>query len=182
MISRKEALDLVKEHVSNRNLIKHMIATEGVMHRLARHFGEDEDKWGITGLLHDLDYDYTADDFPRHGYMTAEMLSEYDVPEDCLQAIRVHPGHIPAETLFEKALYAGDPITGLIVAAALMHPKKKIAALDVDFLERRFKEKRFAAGASREQISSCADMGIELQDFFRLSLEGMNEMSKELGL
>lgn len=182
MISRDEALKLVKQHVKNRNLVKHMIAVEGVMRRLARHFGEDEELWGLTGLLHDLDYDLTVEDFPRHGFVTEELLRGCDVPPETVRAIKTHPGHLPAETLMEKSLYTADPITGLIVAAALMHPGKKISGVDADFLDRRFNEKRFAAGADRGQIRSCDRLGLSLEEFFRLSLEGMSEKSDELGL
>ena len=182
MISRPEALGLVKKHISNKNLIKHMIAVEGIMRRLARHFEQDEELWGITGLLHDLDYDQTVDDFPRHGLVTAEILSNYDVTAEAIHAIKAHPGHVPAETLLDKALYAADPISGLIVAAALMHPDKKIGSLSVEFLSRRYKEKRFAAGADREQIAACKDLNLSLEEFFALSLEGMIEVSQELGL
>lgn len=182
MLTRNEALTLVKQHVQNRNLIKHMIAVEAVMRALARHFGQDQDVWGVTGLLHDLDYDETVEDFSRHGFRTAEILSDWDLAPEVLQAIRSHPGHLPRETLLEKALYAADPLTGLIVAAALMHPQKQLKALDVDFVHRRFKEKRFAAGANRDQISSCAELGLTLEEFLRLGLEGMCAASEELGL
>ena len=182
MLSRDDALKLVKQHVSNRNLIKHMIAVEAVMRVLARHFKQDEEVWGLAGLLHDLDYAETVDDFERHGFRTAEILSEEDLPEEILNAIRSHPGHLPRETLIEKALYAVDPLTGLIVAAALMHPKKKLAALDVDFVLRRFKEKRFAAGADRDQIRSSSEFGLELEEFLDLGLKGMSQVADELGL
>ncbi|MBC8277519.1 MAG: HD domain-containing protein [FCB group bacterium] len=182
MISRPDALKLVKKHVSNRNLVKHMIAVEGIMRRLARHFDQDEELWGITGLLHDLDYDLTSDDFPRHGLVTEELLSEEDVPPESIHAIKAHPGHVPAASLLDKGLYAADPISGLIVAAALMHPDKKIASLDVEFLSRRYKEKRFAAGADREQIAACDKLGLSLDEFFALSLEGMTEIAGQLGL
>ena len=182
MLSRDDALKLVKQHVSNRNLIKHMIAVEAVMRVLARHFKQDEEVWGLAGLLHDLDYAETVDDFERHGFRTAEILSEEDLPEEILNAIRSHPGHLPRETLIEKALYAVDPLTGLIVAAALMHPEKKLAALDVDFVLRRFKEKRFAAGADRDQIRSSSEFGLELEEFLDLGLKGMSQVADELGL
>ncbi len=182
MLSRDDALKLVKQHVSNRNLIKHMIAVEAVMRVLARHFKQDEEVWGLAGLLHDLDYAETVDDFERHGFRTAEILSEEDLPEEILNAIRSHPGHLPRETLIEKALYAVDPLTGLIVAAALMHPEKKLAALDVDFVLRRFKEKRFAAGADRDQIRSSSEFGLELEEFLDLGLKGMCQVADELGL
>jgi len=181
-MKREEALELVKKHVSNKNLIKHMIAVEAVMKFLARRFGEDEELWGLAGLLHDLDYDRTADDFENHGKITAEILEKTDVPEQVIYAIKSHPGHFPRKSLMDKALFAADPITGLIVAATLMHPTKKIKNVDVEFIKRRFKEKRFAAGANRDQIKSCSEAGIELDDFIALSLEAMQSVDKELGL
>ena len=181
-MTRDEALKLVEEKVSNKNLQKHMLATEAVMAHLARHFGEDETLWALTGLLHDLDYDLTVKDFPRHGLVTAEMLADSDVPAEAIYAIKSHPGHFPRKSLLDKALYATDPITGLIVAAALMHPTKKLKNLDVEFVERRFKEKRFAAGADRDEIRSCEEFGISLHDFIALSLKAMQEIDSFLGL
>lgn len=181
-MTREEAFGLVKEKVSNKNLIKHMVATEACMRGLARHFGEDEELWGLTGLLHDLDYDLTKDDFPRHGLLSAEMLEERGVDERIVQAVKAHPGHVEAQSMLDKALYAVDPLTGLIVAAALMHPDKKLAGLDTDFVLRRFKEKRFAAGANRDQISTCEGFGLSLEDFVTICLESMKSTSSELGL
>ncbi len=181
-MTREEAWQRVQKQVSNKNLRKHMLAAEAVMRRLAGHFGEDEENWGLAGLLHDLDYDQTADDFPRHGLMTVEMLEGEGLPEDILYAIKSHPGHFPRKALLDQALYAVDPITGLIVAAALMHPSKKLKQLDLDFLERRFREKRFAAGADREQIQSCESFGLPLKDFMNLSLEAMQGIGEALGL
>lgn len=181
MIKRAEALQLVQQHVTNRNLVKHMIAVEGVMRRLARRFNEDEEAWGLAGLLHDLDYSETVNDFGRHGFRTVEILQDYDVPPEILQAITAHPGHVPRESRMDHALYAVDPLTGLIVAAVLMHPQKKLSAVDTDFIRRRFKEKRFAAGADRDQIRACSELGLELDEFFQLSLEGMRDVSDELG-
>lgn len=181
-MTREEALDLVQTHVSNKNLIKHMLATEAVMRRLARHFGEDEEKWGLAGLIHDLDYDQTVHDFPNHGLVTEKMLAGKDVPEEVLHAIKSHPGHFLRETRMDKALYATDPLTGLIVASALMHPTKKLRNVDVDFIERRFNEKRFAAGASREQIKTCELLGLSLKEFIGLALEAMQSIDETLGL
>jgi len=182
MITRTESIDLINQHISNKNLIKHMIAVEGIMRSLARHFGEDEELWGLTGLLHDLDYDLTVNDFPRHGLMTAEILCQYDVPPEAIYAIKAHPGHVPAVNLIDKALYAADPISGLIVASALMHPDKKIASLNTEFVLRRYKEKRFAAGANREQIATCSELGLTLEEFIALSIKGMGEVAGEVGL
>ena len=181
-MTREEALKLVNEKVSNKNLRKHMLATEAVMKHLAAHLKEDEKLWGLAGLLHDLDYDQTVNDFPRHGLNTAEMLADTDVPEEAVYAIKSHPGHFPRKSLLDKALYAVDPITGLIVAAALMHPTKKLKNIDVDFVKRRFKEKRFAAGADRDQIRSCEEIGLGLDEFIGLSLKAMQEIDEPLGL
>lgn len=181
-MTREEAVELVEQKVSNQNLRKHMVATEAVMRKLAVRLEQDEDLWGMCGLLHDLDYDLTADDFPKHGLLTAEMLSETDLPEEAVYAIKSHPGHFPRKNLLDKALYAVDPVTGLIVAAALMHPTKKLKNLDVDFVMRRFKEKRFAAGANREQISSCEELGLKLEEFISLALDSMQEIDTALGL
>jgi len=181
-MNREEALELVKEKVSNRNLIKHMLATEVCMKEMAEHLEEDKDKWALAGLLHDLDYDSTKDDFPRHGFESVEMLEGKELPEDILHSILSHTGSVERESVMDKALYAIDPLTGLIVAAALMHPSKKLENLDVDFIMRRFKEKRFAAGANREQIKTCSELGMELEEFIEICLKGMQSISDELGL
>ncbi len=181
-MNREEALNLVKSNVKNKNLIKHMLACEVCMKTMAEHFSEDKEKWGLAGLLHDLDYDKTYENFERHGYLTLEMLKEYNISEDILNAILAHPGHKERETLFEKALYAVDPLTGLIVAAVLMHPDKKINAVDSEFILRRFNERRFAAGADREQIRSIEETGLSLNEFIELCLSAMQSISENLGL
>lgn len=181
-MERSEAMDLVRSRVKNKNLVKHMLATEAVMCRLAQHFGEDEKLWGLTGLLHDLDYDETVNDFPRHGLVTAEILEGLGVDGQIIDAVKAHPGHQEAKTNLDKALYAVDPLTGLIVAAALMHPSKKLGGVDVQFVLNRFKEKRFAAGANREQIKSCERLGLSLASFMQLALEAMQSIDEELGL
>ena len=181
-MNRAEAMDLVRSRVKNKNLVKHMLATEAVMRRLAGHFGEDKELWGLTGLLHDLDYDQTADDFPRHGLVTAEILEDLGVDGRIIDAIKAHPGHQEARTNLDKALYAVDPLTGLIVAATLMHPSKKLQEVDVQFVLNRFKEKRFAAGADREQIKSCQRLGLSLDSFIQITLQAMQSIDRDLGL
>ncbi|AKI96542.1 HD domain-containing protein [Kosmotoga pacifica] len=182
MISREKSLELIKKNVKKKNILKHMLATEAVMRELARKFGEDEERWGIAGLLHDLDYEYTFDSPEKHGLMTAEMLKEYDVPEDVRNAILAHCEKKDRETLMEKAIYAADPVTGFIVAAVLIRKGTKLKDLTVDFLKNRFKEKSFARGASREKMSSCEDLGLSLDEFLALSLKAMQTISEELGL
>jgi len=180
-MEREEALNLIKKKVSNKNLIKHMMAAEAVMRRLAKHFGEDEKKWALTGLLHDLDYDETHDKPEVHALKTAEML-QGKVDEEIIHAIKAHADKAERKSLMDKALYAVDPTTGFLVACALMAPGKKISSVDTGFALRRFKEKSFARGASREQMRTCEDLGLTLEEFFGLSLEAMNEISSELGL
>ena len=181
-MTREEALSLLEKHLKNKNLRKHSLAVEAVMRTLAERFGEDVELWGIAGLLHDLDYDETHNDMGKHGYRTVEMLKSSGLPEAVLHAILAHPGHVERETLMDKALYCADPVTGFIVAAALVHPEKRLSALNVDFLMRRFKEKHFAKGANRNQISSCKDLGMKLEEFLYTSLEAMKAISNELGL
>lgn len=181
-MNREEALTLVKENIKNKNLIKHMLACEACMRKMAEHFSEDEEKWGLAGLLHDLDYDKTFDNPSKHGFLTVDMLREHNISEDILNAILAHPGHRERETLFEKTLYAVDPLTGLIVAAVLMHPDKNINAVDTEFIMRRFKERRFAAGADRDQISSIEETGLDVESFVGMCLNAMQGIKGELGL
>ncbi|TET44098.1 HDIG domain-containing protein [candidate division TA06 bacterium] len=181
-MNKEEAMALVRENVKNENLIKHMIAVEACMRALARHFDEDEDLWGLTGLLHDIDYDSTKDSPDRHGLVGAFMLEEKGVDERIVYAVKAHPGHRECRSKMDKALYASDPITGLIVAAALMHPTKRIGNIDADFVLRRFKEKRFAAGANREQIKSCEDLNLSLEEFTGVCLQAMQGIAVDLGL
>lgn len=168
--------------IKNKNLRKHILAVEAGMKRLAEHFGEDQDKWALVGLLHDLDYDKTVDDPDRHTFITEEWLKEYDLPEDMIYAIRCHPGHAPCKSKMDWSLFATDPTTGFIVACALMHPSKRLAEVDREFILRRFQEKRFAAGASRENMEACSNLGLELGDFLMMIREAMLSIVDELGL
>ncbi|MFH1501909.1 MAG: HDIG domain-containing metalloprotein [Candidatus Eisenbacteria bacterium] len=181
-MTRDECLALVKDNCGNKNLLKHMLATEAVMTALARKLGEDEDAWGAAGLVHDLDYDETADTPEVHGLRSAEMLCEKGFSDDIVHAVKAHNAHVPRESSMDRALYASDPVTGLIVAAALMHPTRKLSGLDVEFIVRRFGEKRFAAGADRDQIAASSELGLELDEFLGLALSAMQGISDELGL
>ena len=181
-MQRDEALKLVQKTIDNANLVKHMLACEAVMRRLAVHFDEDAEAWGLAGLLHDLDYAETAQDFGRHGHRTVEMLTPHGLDPEVLDAIVSHPGHKDRETPMAQALYAVDPLTGLVVAATLMHPSKTLAAVVPETVLKRFKEKRFAAGANREQIASCSELGLSLEEFVAMALEAMQSIDAELGL
>jgi putative nucleotidyltransferase with HDIG domain len=181
-MTREEALAVINENCGNRNLIKHMLATEAVMVGLAERLGEDAESWALAGLLHDLDYEETVLDPDRHGLVSAEKLAELGISEEIIHAVKAHNEHVTRDSTMDKALYASDPVTGLIVAAALMHPDKKLAGLDVDFIMRRFKERRFAAGASRDQMASCSELGLSLDEFIGVALASMQGISGELGL
>lgn len=183
-MDRETALKELKKHVKNNNLLKHMYACEFVMRRLAEHFGEDEEKWGLAGLLHDIDYDNTKDDPASHSIIGAEILDSMGLPEDIVYAVKVHnSAHgLPRNSRMDKALYATDPVTGLIVAGALIRPEKSIEPIDVAFLLNRFNEKSFARGANREQIASCQELELDLEQFLGLAIEAMKENRGELGL
>ena len=181
-LTRDAAFQMVLDKIGRNNLLKHILAVEAGMRGMAARLGEDVEFWGLIGLIHDLDYNDTKDDHPRHTYVTHEWLSEYDLPDSAWQAIHAHPGHIPCQTLLDWSLFAVDPTTGFLVACALMHPDKKLSSLTAEFMLRRFEEKRFAAGATRENIAACKELGLELPDFLLLVRDSMMTINDELGL
>ncbi|MBN2184126.1 MAG: HDIG domain-containing protein [Candidatus Krumholzibacteriota bacterium] len=182
MISRREAMVLVEKHLTKKNLVKHVLAVEAIMRRLAGIFGEDVELWGMAGLLHDLDYEDTFDFPEKHGYLTLDIISKLDIPKEVGQAILAHAGQIECKSLMDKAIYCSDPVTGLIVASALMHPSKSLAGTDAGFVGKRYTEKRFAAGADREAIAGCSELGLDLHEFFEISIGAMTDISDLLGL
>lgn len=181
-MNREHALNLLKQRLKSKNLFKHCLAAEACLKELACHFGEDQETWALAGLLHDIDYEETLNDPAHHGLIGAEILEKEGLAQDIIYAIKVHAGHFAPKSKLDWALFATDPLTGLIVASALMHPDKKLQSLDTEFVIRRFKEKRFAAGANREQISACKNFGLELEQFIQICLDGMKKISSELGL
>lgn len=181
-MDRRQAYELARSKFSNKNLFKHVLAVEAVMRGLAHYFSEDVETWGLAGLLHDLDYEETMNDPERHTLVTEAMLQPFQLDPAIIEAIKCHNDLAPRTKLIGKAIYAADPVTGLIVAAALMHPDRKLRSIDVEFIMRRFKEKRFAAGANREQIQSCEALGLSLEKFLGLALAAMQEIDKDLGL
>ncbi|MEO0072817.1 MAG: HD domain-containing protein [candidate division WOR-3 bacterium] len=181
-MTRLEAIELINKRVTNKNLIKHMLACEACMRKLAQRFGADEERWGLIGLLHDLDYDETATKPEEHTLITCEILKNQGFSDVELSAIRAHAGHAERKTLLASALYAVDPLTGLIVAATLMHPSRKLKNVDSNFVLRRYKEKNFAKGANREQIAHCQELGLSLEEFIEICLKAMQEISGDLGL
>jgi len=183
-MTRDEVLKSIKANVENRNLVKHMLATEAIMKALARRFGEDEEEWGLTGLLHDIDVELTKDDPSAHSKLGADLARELGASDKICHAIHCHnEAHdISCETLLDKALFCSDPLTGLIIAGALVRPDKKLAGLSVNSLMKRFNEKRFAAGANREQIILCQEIGLDLEEFIALGIEAMQGIAAELEL
>ncbi len=183
-MTREEALDSIKANVENENLIKHMLATEAIMRALAKRFGEDEEEWGLTGLLHDIDMELTEGDMNIHSKLGADLARELGASEAMAHAILCHneTHGISRETKLDQALFCADPLTGLIIAAALVRPDKKLAGLEGKSVRKKFKEKSFAAGVDREQISLCNQIGLELDEFIELGLEAMKGIADALGL
>jgi putative nucleotidyltransferase with HDIG domain len=182
-MDRAEALGLVSAEVRQQNLVKHCVATECIMEALARRMGADEGevaRWGLTGLLHDLDYSATAQDPSRHGLVTEGMLRG-SVDEEIIHAILAHADKVERASDMDKALWAADPTTGFIVAAALVRPDRDLRSVEVRSLLKRWKERSFAKGADREQMDSCVEIGLTREDFLALSLAAMQDRSEELG-
>ncbi|MGB9695169.1 MAG: HDIG domain-containing metalloprotein [Caldisericaceae bacterium] len=184
-MDRESLYNTLIEKVHDENLIKHMLSVEAVMRALAVKFGEDEEKWGITGLLHDIDYEVTKEDPDKHSLIGAEWLKEMGLPEDLVHAVLAHNERhgVVRESLLDKALWVADPVTGFIIAVALVRPDKKLTSVELKSMKKKFKEKSFAAGANRDQIAACEkDLGIPLDDFLELALNAMQGISSELGL
>jgi len=171
-MNREEALQAVRQNIKNENLVKHMLATEAIMRALAKRFGENEEEWGLSGLLHDIDLELIADDMTIHSKRSAEMAKQLGASDAVCHAILCHNGRHgePFQTMMDKALFCADPLTGLITAGALVRPEKKLAFVEAKSIRKRFKEKSFAAGANREHIAKCSDIGLELDDFIALGL------------
>ncbi len=185
MRSREHYLTLLKSHIKNPKMIAHSLASEAVMKALACRFGENEDVWGLAGLLHDIDVEITGADPLRHGPEGATMLQQEDLPAEVLDAIAMHnekaTGEKKRTTLFQHALAAGETITGLIFAVALVYPDKKISSVKTKSVTKRMKEKIFAASVNREAILECDAIGIPLNEFAQLALDALSPIEEELG-
>lgn len=184
-INREDALGLLEQHIKSRNLFNHCIATEAVLRALAEKVGEDPEKWGLAGLLHDLDAE-SQTDLDVHTLDTVRILQDRGVDEEIIDAVRLHnelahPGE-RRNTQFQHLLAAGETITGLIVATALVYPDKKLASVKPKSVRKRMKEKSFAAGANRDIIRECEAGGIPLEEFCNISLSAMQVVAEELGL
>jgi len=184
-ITRTHALELLHQHLQTPGMIKHSLASEAVMRALARHLGEDEDQWGMAGLLHDIDAEATANDMAAHTHQAIRLLEQEGVDPLIIDAIAMHNAEAHQKersTRFHHALAAGETITGLITATALVYPDQKIASVKPKSVRKRIKEKAFAAGANRATIAECELIGFALPDFCDLCLAAMQDIAHELGL
>ncbi|MDY6854991.1 MAG: HDIG domain-containing protein [Thermodesulfobacteriota bacterium] len=184
-IDRESALCLMRKYLKKDNLQKHSLATEAVMRAMARRLGYDEDSWGITGLLHDLDYEQTHDNPSIHGLKTTEILERKGADPKIIQAIKAHNAEalgLQRKSDFDFALTCAECITGLIIATTLVYPDKKIASVKSKSIIKRMKQKEFARNVSRELIQECEKVGIPLTEFAELSLNAMKDIGEELGL
>lgn len=184
-MTHEEGVAVLREHVQNENLVKHCLATEAIMRKMADRIGEEPEKWGLTGLLHDLDFESTKDSPQEHTRKTVEILAAKGLPEDALQAIREHNAEalgIPRQSRFGIALACSETVTGLIVATALVYPDKKLASVKPKSVRKRMKESAFARKVNREVIRECERIGVPLEEFIELSLGAMQGIADELGL
>ncbi|MGE5398060.1 MAG: HDIG domain-containing metalloprotein [Chitinophagales bacterium] len=183
-MNREEGLAFLREHLKNENLINHSLAVEAIMRGLAEYLQEDVEKYGLTGLLHDIDYDVTYEDPQRHSLLAAQMLEEKGLDADIIYAVKVHNEvhGLERKSLLDKTLWAADPASGFITAAALVRPDKSLAEVQLKSLKKRFKESAFARGANREQMQSCSELGLELEQFLAIALQSMQKIAGELGL
>ena len=184
MINRESAWTLLCEYTQSENLRKHMLAVEACMRAYARKFGQDEDKWGITGLLHDFDYEKypTAQEHPMVG---SKVLEERGYPEEIRRAILSHADYsgVKRETPMEKTLFACDELAGFITATALVKPGKSLAEVDAKSIRKKMKDKAFARSVSRDDITNgAADLGVDLDQHITFCIEAMKGIAKELGL
>ncbi len=182
--TREEAWKLLTEFTRNPNLIKHALAVEAAMRAYARHFGEDEELWGLVGLIHDFDYEQnpTAE---THVWAGMKVLRERGWPEEIVQAVGGHASYtgIPRTSRMARALFAVDELTGLIVAVALVRPSKSILDVTVDSVKSKWKDKAFARGVNRQEIEQgAAELGIPLEEHIAIVLRGMQEIAGVLGL
>ena len=181
-MNRDEAWELLCEYTQGENLRKHGLAVEGIMRHFARKGGDDEDAWGVVGLIHDFDYERYPDEHPQRG---SEILREHGLPEPSVQAVLAHGDHlgVPRETPMAKTLFAVDELAGFLTAVALVRPSKNIDDVKLSSVKRKLKDKAFARGVNRDDIRKGADeLGIELDELITEGIEGMRPVAEAIGL
>lgn len=184
MLTRQEAYALLTEYTESESLIKHALAVEAVMRAFARKYGEDEETWGITGLLHDYDYEKYPDP-SNHPFRGAEILRERGYPEEIIRAILGHADYtgVPRETLLAKVLYAADELTGFIIASVLVRPSRSLDDLPVASVKKKLKDKAFARSVDRQCVYRGAEeLGIELDELIAFIISALQPIGEELGL
>ncbi len=181
-MTREEAMAILTEYTKSESLLKHAFAVEAAMRAYARKFGEDEEKWGVVGLLHDFDYEKYPDEHPMKG---GEILKEKGVPEEIRIAILGHANFsgVPRETLMAKALYAVDELCGFLIAVALVRPSKSIGEVKVKSVKKKLKDKSFAAKVNREEIKEGAEeLGIPFEEHVEFVVKALSGIAPQLGL
>lgn len=184
MITREKAIKLVEKYIKKETHIKHVLAVEAIMRKLAKYFNENEELWGLVGLLHDLDFDLTEETPEKHGIISTEILKD-KLPAEALQAILAHNYEYTKtepKTLLDKALLMADAASGLIIAAALVMPNKKLSEVKRKTLKKKFKDKSFARGSRRDKMLLAQELGLDLYDFLELALHALQEIALDLGL
>jgi len=184
-MDRNEALCLLKKYVRSERMLYHCYSSEAVMRALAKKLNRDVDKWGLAGLLHDIDTEITNADPKKHGLVAVELLLDEGIDAEIVDAIKMHNEEatgLERKTEFQHALAAGETITGLIYATALVYPDKKIADVKTKSVTKRMKQSAFAASVSRENIMECEKIGLSLNDFANLALNAMKEIAEEIGV
>jgi uncharacterized protein len=184
-MTREQAFALLQEYIKNDRMISHCLASEAVMIALAKRLGRDEIKWGIAGLLHDLDVEITHADPKTHGVVAQKLLLDKGLDPEICDAIGMHNECASGKarsTEFQHALAAAETITGLIVATTLVYPDKKIAGVKAKSVTKRMKEKAFAASVRRENIMECEKIGLDLDGFADLAVKAMQTISEKIGL
>ena len=184
-MTRDEAEQLLKRHVTHERMLDHSYASEAVLRALARRLGRDEEQWGLAGLLHDIDIEAIGGDLTRHGLEAERILAEAGLDPEIVDAVKMHNEiacGIARSGEFHHALAAGETVTGLIVATALVQPDKKIASVKVKSVTKRMKEKAFAASVNRDTIRECEKIGLPLDEFVEIALGAMGGIAGRIGL
>lgn len=190
-ITKEQADRLVGEHINDDVMKLHLFESEAIMRALAKHFGEDEEKWGIIGFLHDIDWDITKNDQENHCIKCREILQASGGTDFLIETIQSHGydnEYIPAlkdkkrETKIQHCLAAAETLTGLIFASAMIQPDKKLSSVKLESLKKKFKNKSFAAKCDRKIIMECEEVGIKIDDFLEVGLVALQGISEKLGL
>jgi uncharacterized protein len=183
IVDRSEAVALVRKYSAKDITVRHLVSVEGVMRALARHFGEDADRWGLAGLFHDLDQDHTHDDPERHGHQSVQWLRREGFSDEAvLNTVLAHADERYQTDLMSKAITHADGVAGLLVASALVRPDGA-QGMKVSSVKKKLKERSFAPGVERDKIRGVEEsIGVPLDEFIAISISGLQEVAREIGL